>query len=555
MRAVEAGRPLGEVLSQRQKLMLVASLMLAMFIGAIDQTVVSTATPKILADLGGFNLLSWMFTSYMLTSTVVVPLVGKLSDIYGRKTFVLVGIVAFLIASIACGAAPNMESLIAFRAIQGFGGGVIFASVFATIGDIFPPAERSKYMGLFTGIFALASLLGPLLGGALTDALSWRWVFFINIPVCLVALPAIWWNLPSRHGVVRPKIDWIGAIILSAAAVVLLLAFEWAGRKYAWDSAQIIGLFVAGAVLIAAFIAQEARHAEPVIPLFLFKNNVFLMSNLIVFTMGMGMFGALQYLGIFVQTAQGASATVSGIIGTPQALGMLAASVIGGQVIARTGRYRWQTVIGLCLVLAAMLFLRRLQLDTPKWEISAIMVVLGLGFGMSMPTMSLSVQNAVPYQYLGVASSSSQFFRQIGSVFGIAIFAVILNSSFDAEFHERLTPAAEATLGASVVTALEDPTLPLNPREFAKVTESAKAQEGGEAALAVAILAQKEGVAKAVRDIFTGATITAIVGIILCLLLREVPLRKGFGAVGSPAEPGESRDPPRPEAAARAPGG
>ncbi len=555
MRAVEAGRPLGEVLSQRQKLMLVASLMLAMFIGAIDQTVVSTATPKILADLGGFNLLSWMFTSYMLTSTVVVPLVGKLSDIYGRKTFVLVGIVAFLIASIACGAAPNMESLIAFRAIQGFGGGVIFASVFATIGDIFPPAERSKYMGLFTGIFALASLLGPLLGGALTDALSWRWVFFINIPVCLVALPAIWWNLPSRHGVVRPKIDWIGAIILSAAAVVLLLAFEWAGRKYAWDSAQIIGLFVAGAVLIAAFIAQEARHAEPVIPLFLFKNNVFLMSNLIVFTMGMGMFGALQYLGIFVQTAQGASATVSGIIGTPQALGMLAASVIGGQVIARTGRYRWQTVIGLCLVLAAMLFLRRLQLDTPKWEISAIMVVLGLGFGMSMPTMSLSVQNAVPYQYLGVASSSSQFFRQIGSVFGIAIFAVILNSSFDAEFHERLTPAAEATLGASVVTALEDPTLPLNPREFAKVTESAKAREGGEAALAVAILAQKEGVAKAVRDIFTGATITAIVGIILCLLLREVPLRKGFGAVGSPAEPGESRDPPRPEAAARAPGG
>ena len=555
MRAVEAGRPLGEVLSQRQKLMLVASLMLAMFIGAIDQTVVSTATPKILADLGGFNLLSWMFTSYMLTSTVVVPLVGKLSDIYGRKTFVLVGIVAFLIASIACGAAPNMESLIAFRAIQGFGGGVIFASVFATIGDIFPPAERSKYMGLFTGIFALASLLGPLLGGALTDALSWRWVFFINIPVCLVALPAIWWNLPSRHGVVRPKIDWIGAIILSVAAVVLLLAFEWAGRKYAWDSAQIIGLFVAGAVLIAAFIAQEARHAEPVIPLFLFKNNVFLMSNLIVFTMGMGMFGALQYLGIFVQTAQGASATVSGIIGTPQALGMLAASVIGGQVIARTGRYRWQTVIGLCLVLAAMLFLRRLQLDTPKWEISAIMVVLGLGFGMSMPTMSLSVQNAVPYQYLGVASSSSQFFRQIGSVFGIAIFAVILNSSFDAEFHERLTPAAEATLGASVVTALEDPTLPLNPREFAKVTESAKAQEGGEAALAVAILAQKEGVAKAVRDIFTGATITAIVGIILCLLLREVPLRKGFGAVGSPAEPGESRDPPRPEAAARAPGG
>ncbi len=560
MRAVEAGRPLGEVLSQRQKLMLVASLMLAMFIGAIDQTVVSTATPKILADLGGFNLLSWMFTSYMLTSTIVVPLVGKLSDIYGRKTFVLVGIVAFLLASIACGAAPNMGSLIAFRAIQGFGGGVIFASVFATIGDIFPPAERSKYMGLFTGIFALASILGPLLGGTLTDSLSWRWVFFINIPVCLIALPAIWWNLPSRHSVVRPKIDWVGAIVLSAAAIALLLAFEWAGDEYAWGSAMIVGLFIASGVLIAAFIAQEARHPEPILPLFLFKNNVFLMSNLIVFTMGMGMFGALQYLGIFVQTAQGASATVSGVIGIPQAGGMLFASVIGGQVIARTGRYRWQTVIGLCLVLGAMLFLRRLQLDTPKWEISAIMVFLGLGFGLSMPTVSLSVQNAVPYQYLGVASSSSQFFRQIGSVFGIAIFAVILNSSYKAEFSDRLSPDVQATLGPAVISAMEDPTLPLNPPKFAAITESVRAEEGGAAALAVAVVAQKEGVAKAVRDIFTGATATAIIGIILCLLLREVPLRKGFGAVGSPAEPGDVREAPRTErpaggAPADAPGG
>lgn len=548
MRTVEAGTPLGEVLTPRQKWLLLASLMLTMFIGALDQMVVSTATPKIIADLGGFNLLSWLFTSYMLTSTVVVPLTGKLSDIYGRRTFVLLGIVAFLIASIACGFAPNMGSLIAFRALQGFGSGVIFASVFACIGDIFPPAERSKFMGLFTGVFSLASILGPLIGGTLTDHLSWRWVFFINIPVCAVALPAIWWNLPIKRGVVRPKIDWVGAVLLSVAAVALLLAFEWAGREYAWASVQIIGLIGAAVASILAFVYQEFRHPEPILPLFLFRNNIFLVSNLIVFVMGMGMFGALQYLGIFIQTAQGASATISGVIGTPQALGMLVASIIGGQVIARTGRYRWQTVIGTCVVLAAMLFLRRLNLDTPRWHIMGIMVLLGVGFGMSMPTLSLSVQNAVPYKYLGVASSSSQFFRQIGSVFGIAIFAVVLNHSFDARFQDLLTPEDEARLTAPIVSALEDPTIALNPRAFRKIEEAVTAQEGGEALLAKAVQAQKESVASAVRDIFTGATITAAIGIILCLLLKEVPLRRDFKNATTPADDSTPADaaPPQP---------
>jgi EmrB/QacA subfamily drug resistance transporter len=540
MRAVDDGRPLGEILTPRQKWLLLASLMLTMFIGALDQMVVSTATPKILADLGGFNMLSWLFTSYMLTSTIVVPLTGKMSDIYGRRTFVLTGIIAFLISSVACGLAPNMGSLIAFRALQGFGGGVIFASVFACIGDIFPPAERSKFMGLFTGVFSLASILGPLIGGTLTDNLSWRWVFFINIPVCMIALPAIWWNLPTRKGVVRPKIDWVGSLLLSAAAIALLLGFEWAGREYAWTSPQIIGLMAAALLTIVAFVYQESRHPEPVLPLFLFRNNVFLVSNLIVFVMGIGMFGALQYLGLFIQTAQRGSATISGVIGMPQAFGLLFASIIGGQVISRTGRYRWQTVLGTTVVLGAMLFLRRLDLETPKLQISAIMVVLGIGFGMSMPTLSLSVQNAVPYKYLGVASSSSQFFRQIGSVFGIALFAVVLNNSFNASFHDMLTPEDEARLTPPIVAALEDPTIALNPHAFAAIEQSVRAQEGGEALLAKAVAAQRESVASAVRDIFTGATITAAIGIVLCLLLKEVPLRRDFKhatdeVAGSPA--------------------
>jgi EmrB/QacA subfamily drug resistance transporter len=403
---VEAGRPLGELLNNRQKWLLIASMMLAMFIGAIDQTVVSTATPRILADLGGFHLLSWLFTSYMLASTVVVPLVGKLSDIYGRKTFVLVGIVVFLAASIACGAAPNMETLIAFRAVQGIGGGMIFASVFTVIADIFPPAERGKYIGMFTGVFSLASILGPTAGGFLTDHGGWRWVFFINVPFCAIALPAIWFNLPVRVGGRRPKIDLIGATLLSAAAVTLLLACEWAGREYAWGSLQIVGLLAGSAALVGLFIAQELRHPEPILPLYLFRNNVFLLSNLIVFVMGMGMFGALQYLALFVQTALGKSATASGVISTPQSAGLLVASIVGGQVIARTGRYRIQTLIGGAIVLGAMVLLNTIEVGMPVWHLSAFMVVLGLGFGLVMPTLSLSVQAAVPYQHLGGSPSS-----------------------------------------------------------------------------------------------------------------------------------------------------
>lgn len=320
-------RPLGEILSTRERWALIVSLMLAMFVGAIDQTVVSTATPSILADLGGFGLLSWMFTSYMLASTVVIPLVGKLSDIYGRKLFIITGILIFMIASAACGAAPTMVFLILTRAVQGIGGGMIFASVFASIGDIFAPAERGKYMGLFTGTFSVASILGPTVGGFLTDSVDWRWVFYINVPFSIVAIPAIWINLPTRRGTRRPKIDFLGAAVLSLASVLLLLALVWAGDKFDWTSFEIIGLLGGAIVLTALFVMQEARHPEPMLPLHLFKNPVFVVSNIMVFALGVGMFGVLAYLPTFVQTALGASATASGIITTPQSLGMLAASI------------------------------------------------------------------------------------------------------------------------------------------------------------------------------------------------------------------------------------
>jgi EmrB/QacA subfamily drug resistance transporter len=527
--------------------------MLAMFVGAIDQTVVGTATPKILADLGGFNLLAWLFTSYMLSSTVIVPLVGKMSDIYGRKMFVITGIIIFTLSSAACGAAPTMLTLIIFRAVQGIGGGMIFASVFSSIGDIFPPAERAKYMGLFTGTFSLASILGPTVGGFLTDHgngllgvdSGWRWVFYINVPFSLIAIPAIWFNLPSRHGTGRPKIDFLGAGLLSVASVVALLAFEWAGKNYDWSSPQIIGLFVTAVVFVGLFILQEARHPEPILPLHLFRNRTFVLANALVFALGMGMMGSLQYLGIFVQTALGASATASGVISTPQSAGMLVASIVSGQLIARSGKYRVQTILGSIVILAAMLLLRTLDVGVEKWSISGYMVVLGVGFGLVMPTMSLAVQNAVPYKYLGVASSSSQFFRQIGSVFGIAIFALILTSSYESAFRDKLPAADRAQMEAlpgKPLDAFEDPTLSLNPVLFAAVQKQVLSLDGGQEILGHATTAQRESVASATRDIFTGATAVALICVLLCMLLKEVPLRRDFKMAAPAGAPDPEAD-------------
>ena len=537
--------PLSETLDNRQKWLLLGSLMVCLFVGALDQTVVSTATPKILADLGGFALISWLFTSYMLSSTVIIPLVGKLGDIYGRKMFLIGGVALFMVSSAAGGAATSMPMLIWMRAVQGIGGGMIFASVFATMGDIFAPAERGKYIGLFTGMFSLASLLGPTVGGTLTDHLSWRWVFFVNVPVSLIAMPAIWFNLPSKARHLQPKLDFLGAALLSAASVMVLLALVWAGDKYAWGSAEIVGLLGGAAILLVAFVFQEHRHPEPILPLHLFKNGVFLMSNLIVFAFGVGVFGAFQYLGLFVQTALQASATTSGVVSTPQSIGVLITSILGGQVIARVGRYKWQTVFGTVLIAIALALLTRVSLDTRLWQISAAMVILGLGFGLVLPTMSLIVQNAVSYQYIGVASSSSQFFRQIGSVLGIAIFGSILANTYHDEFAARFSAedrAAVAAVNPAFVEALDDPTIRLNETQYNAITKQVGALPDGPAILERAELALGESVVVATRHIFYGAVAAAIVCTLFAVTMKELPLRKtvtggpGQGAGSAPPE-------------------
>ncbi len=546
---IEPLRPLGEILDQRQKWLLIGSLMLTLFLGALDQTIVSTAVPRILADLGGFGLLSWLFTSYMLASTVVMPLVGKLSDIFGRKLLLVGGVLVFLVGSALCGTAQSMVALIVFRAIQGVGGGAIFALVFATNADLFPPAQRGKYIGFFTGVFSLASLLGPTIGGLITDHAGWRWVFYVNLPVGAVALPAIWFNLPMRGGHGHPKIDFAGAALLAAATTLFLLALVWAGDQYSWGSVQVAGSIVAAAVLLAVFIAQERRHPEPIIPLSLFQNRAFVQSGMVVFTFGVCVFGALSYLPTFVQTALGASATVSGVIGTPQAIGSLVTSIIGGQIIARRGHYRWQTILGSLSIFGSLAWLSTLSVDTPRWEISARMVVLGLGFGLVLPTMSLVAQNAVNYTMLGVASSTNQFLRQIGAVLGTAVFGAILANAYHAGFDDQLSTGATATLEQAEATGalpagtldeFDDPTLALAPRAYHEVQVAISALPGGPALFAETQSAQREAVAIAVRRIFLVASAVAALTVVLAFTMKEVPMRRDFrppAPAGAPAGP------------------
>ncbi len=545
MTAPAALRPLGETLDQRQKVLLIGSLLLSLFVGAIDQTVVSTAMPRIVSELGGFGLLSWVFTSYMLSSTVVVPLVGRLSDTFGRKWFIIGGIVVFQLGSLACGAAPNIVMLILSRGLQGVGGGAIMSSCFATVGDIFPPAERGKYIGIFTGTFSLASILGPTVGGLITDNFGWRWVFYINIPFGLIAVPAVWMNLPARRAPARVKIDWLGAFLLSAASVLFLLALVWADRKYDWGSRQIVGLISVSVALLAVFILQETRHSSPMVPLHLFKNRVFVMSNLTGMAVGIGMFGSIAYLPTFVQTALGASATASGVVTTPNALGMLTASIIGGQIIARTGRYKWQTVAGALIFLVAMGFLTTLDVGMPRWHVSAFMIILGAGTGLVMPTQSLVVQNSVPYEYLGVASSSSQFFRQIGGVFCTAVFGTILATSYRGAFDHQVPAAVQDAIPAPILQHFDDPTLQLDRRTFAVVQKQVLALPDGEHLLTEATAGQKESVSIAVAHVSKKAVIIAGLCLLLTLFIPELPLRRQITeAAAPPARAAPSGVPP-----------
>lgn len=422
-------------ISKKQKITVIIGVMLAMFLAALDQTIVATAMPKIVEEFHGLEHLSWVVTSYMLTSTVIVPIYGKLSDIYGRKYFIMSAIVIFIFGSILSGLSQSMFQLIVFRGIQGLGGGAIFANAFAVVGDIFPPRERGKWQGLFGAVFGVASVVGPLLGGWLTDNASWRWTFYINVPLGILALLVIGVYMPKIVPHAKNKyVDYKGAFFLATGLVLLLLGFVWGGNQYAWDSAQIIWLFAFSIISFMCFIFFEKRVLEPILPLYLFKNSIFTITMIVLFLVGVGMFGSIIYLPLFAQLVLGANATNAGTILTPMMLGIVFSSIVTGQVVSRTGKYKWLAVIGLALASASLYSLSTMTVKTSYEEMIIRMILTGVGIGVTFPIFTVIVQNAIEHSKLGVVTASTQLFRSIGATVGTAILGGVLNNNLTEQF-------------------------------------------------------------------------------------------------------------------------
>ena len=494
-------------LSHRQVLIVFSGLMAGLLLAALDQTIVATALPTIVGELGGLDHYSWVVTAYLLSSTVGTPLYGRISDIYGRKAVFQTAILIFLAGSLLAGLAQTMVQLILCRGLQGVGAGGLMAMAFAVVGDVVSPRERGRYTGYLGSVFAFASVVGPLVGGFIVDHVSWRWVFLINLPVGATALVVT--SRVLKLTVVRrsARIDVEGAFLLVVGVSCLLLALVWGGTEYPWGSGVIVGLGLTGVVLTLAFIAWESRVAEPMLPLRLFRNPIFSVSSGLGFLIGCGMFGGIIFLPLFLQVVTGASATNSGLLMLPLMGGLMTTSITSGRVISRTGRYKVWPVTGMAVAAAGMFLLSLMDADTTRLESSVFMLVLGLGIGMVMPVLVLVVQNAVPYADLGVATSAATFFRTMGGSFGVAVFGAILNTRM-AEEMPRLVPAAAlAMAGGRTSQLLSSP---------AQIRLLPPAVMNG-------II---EALARSIHSVFLWAIPLLLAGFVLSWLLDEIPLRE-----------------------------
>ncbi|MFJ8541988.1 DHA2 family efflux MFS transporter permease subunit [Streptomyces sp. NPDC093586] len=489
----------------------IGALLLGMLLAALDQTIVSTALPTIVSELGGLEHLSWVVTAYLLAATAATPLWGKLGDQYGRKRLFQTAIVIFLVGSALCGVAQSMPQLILFRAVQGLGGGGLMVLSMAIVGDLVSPRERGRYQGLFGAVFGATSVLGPLLGGVFTEHLSWRWVFYVNLPVGVVALAVIAAVLHIPRRATRHVIDYLGTVLIASVATCLVLVASLGGTTWAWGSPQIIGLAVLGVVLAAVFVAVERRAAEPVLPLKLFRVRTFTLSAVISFIVGFAMFGAMTYLPTFLQVVQGVSPTLSGVHMLPMVVGVLLASTGSGQIVSRTGRWKVFPVAGTAVTTFGLLLLHRLDENSSTAEMSAYFFVFGVGLGLVMQVLVLIVQNAVAYEDLGVATSGATFFRSIGASFGVSIFGTVFSS--------RLGDKLTGVLGG----------VRLPPGVSA---DSLKADPRGIGALPPALRpAALHAYASAITDVFLYAAPVALLGFLLAWFLKEDRLR---GSVTAP---------------------
>ena len=435
--------------------MVFVALMLGMFLAALDQTIVSTALPTIVGDLGGLNHLSWVVTSYLLAATASTPLYGKLGDMYGRKPMFMAAILIFLAGSMLSGLSQSMGQLIAFRALQGLGAGGLMVGAQAIIAEIVPPRERGRYMGLIGSVFAVASVAGPLIGGFLVEAISWRWVFYVNMPVGLVAVLVVAFKLHLHVPSNRHAIDYLGAVLLTAGVSALILVTTWGGNEYAWSSAVVIGLAVAGVALLVAFVWQETRAAEPIIPLGLFRSVVFRVASSIGFVIGLAMFGAIIFIPLFLQLVYGVSPTSSGLRMLPLMAGLLTASILSGRAISRIGHYKPFPIAGTAITTVGLFLLSRLEVGTPPWLASVYMLIVGVGIGLVMQVLVLAVQNDAPSKDIGVATSTATFFRSMGGSLGVALFGAIFASRLASEL-TALPADAAAKLSGGVNISPDD---------------------------------------------------------------------------------------------------
>ncbi len=429
-----------ETLPHRQKLIILAGVLLGLLLSALDQTIVSTAMPAIIADLKGLEYVAWTSTSYLLASTTMVPIYGKLSDLYGRRIVLLSGISVFLIASMLCGTSQDIFQLIGYRVLQGLGAAALTSTAFAIPADLFSPAERPRYMGLFGAVFGLASILGPFLGGFLTDSLNWRWVFYVNLPVGIIAFLFIWRTMPTLSSGIKAAIDWGGSVTLVLSVVPLLLALTLDKTLHAWDSPLILGLFVTAFVFGAVFLYIETQAESPIIKLSLFKDQVFSVTMISSFLNGAAFFGAFLFLSLFLVNVAGVSATESGTSQIPLMLSFVVGSIAASQLVARTGRYKPFILFGFSMMLIGFYFMTQLEVSSSTRDVVWRMLVLGMGLGPTIPLLNLAMQNAVPFAYMGTAVANRQFFQQLGQAVGAAVFGVILTTTLTDQIKIQMEP-------------------------------------------------------------------------------------------------------------------